>query len=100
MIEGRLVMMAGGTGRHSTIAVNATVVFGNQLVERPCQVFNSDLLDEATAQNPYFPDIGVACDETRDHTDQPILVLEVLSPSTAREDLGAKLRNYLRIPGL
>jgi Uma2 family endonuclease len=100
MIEGRLVMMAGGTRRHAIIAVNATIALGNRLLGKPCRVFNSDYLVQASHNNRYYPDVSVACGETRDYTDRPVLVIEVLSPTTQREDLGAKLRNYLRVPGL
>jgi Uma2 family endonuclease len=52
------------------------------------------------SRNRYYPDVSVACGETRDFTDRPVLVVEVLSPGTQREDLGPKLQNYLRTPGL
>src|SRR4051812_13122745 len=91
MIEGRLVMMAGGTRRHATIAVNATITLGNRLLGKPCRVFNSDYLVQVARNNRYYPDVSVACGETRDYTDRPVLVVEVLSPTTRREDLGPKL---------
>jgi Uma2 family endonuclease len=100
MIEDRLVMMAGGSRNHAAIAVNMTIALGNRLTGKPCRPFNSDFLLEANGRNRYYPDVTVACGETRDFTDQPVLVVEVLSPSTQREDLGPKLRNYLRIAGL
>jgi Uma2 family endonuclease len=100
MIEDRLVMTAGGSRDHSLIAVNITIALSNQLAGKPCLPFSSDFLLEANGRNRYYPDVTVACGETRDFTDRPVLVVEVLSPSTQREDLGPKLRNYLRIAGL
>jgi Uma2 family endonuclease len=94
MIEGRLVMMAGGSRNHSTIAVNAAIALGNRLAGGPCRPYNSDFLVEASDRNRYYPDVSVACGETRDFTDRPVLVVEVLSPGTQREDLGPKLQNY------
>lgn len=100
MIEGRLVMMAGGSRNHATIAVNATIALGTRLAGRPCRPYNSDFLVEGGNQNRYYPDVTVACGETRDFTDKPVLIIEVLSPSTMREDLGPKRRRHLEIPSL
>ena len=100
MIEGRLVMMAGGSRHHSRIAVNATAALNNRLAGGRCQTFNSDFLVETNGINRYYPDVTVACGEDRDFTDKPVLIIEVLSPSTMREDLGPKRRNYMRIPSL
>jgi Uma2 family endonuclease len=100
MIEGRLVMMAGGSRDHSRIAVNATIAIGTRLAGQPCLPFNSDFLVETGSKNRYYPDVTVACGETRDFTDKPVLIVEVLSPSTMREDLGPKRRNYMRVPSL
>jgi hypothetical protein len=91
MIEDRLVMTAGGSRDHSLIAVNITIALSNQLAGKPCLPFSSDFLLEANGRNRYYPDVTVACGETRDFTDRPVLVVEVLSPSTQREDLGPKL---------
>lgn len=99
-ILGRIVMMAGGKRSHARIAVNTSSALNNRLAGQPCETFNSDFLVEIDINNRYFPDASVACGETRDYTDRPVLVVEVLSPSTMREDLGPKLENYLRIPGL
>ena len=100
MIEGRLVMMAGGTRRHATIDVNASALLLAALRGRPCRPYNSDFLVEVDARNRYCPDVSVVCDETRDFRDRPVLAIEVLSPTTQREDLGPKLQNYLKIAGL
>lgn len=100
MIEGRLVMMAGGTRRHATIAGNAFTALRLALSGRACMPFNSDFLVQVGRANRCHPDVSVACGETRDFTDKPVLIIEVLSPTTRREDLGPKLRNYRRVPGL
>ena len=100
LIEGRLVMMAGGSRNHSRIAVNATIALGTRLAGQPCLPFSSDFLVEGDSRNRYYPNVTAACGETRDFTDQPVLIIEVLSPTTMREDLGPKRRNYMRIPSL
>lgn len=98
-INGRLVMMAGGSRNHATIAVNAATALSNRL-KPPCRPYNSDFLVVVADKNRYYPDVSVACGERRDFTDQPVLVIEVLSPRTWREDMGEKLEHYLRSPTL
>ena len=95
-INGRLVMLPGASRNHSAIAVNAIRALGNRLEAQPRRVCNSDFLVVVTDQNRYFPDVSVACNEKRDFTDQPVMVVEVLSPGTHCEDMGEKLANYLR----
>jgi Uma2 family endonuclease len=42
----------------------------------------------------------VVCDETRDWTDHPVLVTEVLSETTIAYDLGPKLQAYRTLPSV
>ena len=100
MVEGRLVMMAGGSNAHVTIAGNLLVALRNRLRGGPCRPFGSDFMVELDPRNRFYPDVSVACGETRDWTDRPILVAEVLSPATRRFDLSVKLPRYLTCPGL
>jgi Uma2 family endonuclease len=51
----------------------------------------------------YIADLAVACRETATSSslvEEPILIIEVLSPSTEVRDRGSKLPEYLRIPSL
>lgn len=100
LIDRRLVMMAGGSRNHAAIAANAIREVGSGLKGGDCLVYTSDFLVVVGPDNRYYPDLSVACGETRDYTDRAILIVEVLSPTTWREDMGAKLANYLRCPGL
>lgn len=99
LIDRRLVMMAGGSRNHAAIAVNVAAAVMSRTRE-PCRAYASDFLVVVGPDNRYYPDLSVAYGETRDYTDRAILIVEVLSPTTWREDMGAKLANYLRCPGL
>jgi len=59
------------------------------------------LIDDATV---YEPDASVRCGAPLDgdatSMRDPVLVVEVLSPSTRARDSGAKLEDYFRLPGL
>ena len=51
----------------------------------------------------YYPDVQVVCqpnDPQSVFQDQPVLIIEVLSPSTRRYDLDEKMTAYLTIPSL
>lgn len=51
----------------------------------------------------YYPDVQVVCDPnpgTDVFQDRPVLIVEVLSPSTRLYDLDEKLNAYLMIPSL
>lgn len=100
MAGGRLVMMAGGSNPHSRIATNVTAALNARLRGSRCRAYNSDFLVQITPRDRYYPDATVACDETRNFTDRPVMVVEVLSPGTKRFDLRVKLPNYLRKAGL
>ena len=101
LIEGRLVMMAGGTRLHAVLAARVIAALGRQLAAgRRCDVFTSDFLVDLGSRNRFYPDASVVCDETRDWTDRPALVVEVLSETTREDDLGRKLRAYLAAPAI
>ena len=100
LIMGRLVLMAGGTNPHATIAVNAIVGLGSRLRGTRCRVYNSDFMVRISEKNYYYPDAAVACAERRNYTDRPVLVVEVLSEATRREDLGPKLEAYRQNDGI
>ncbi|MFN0203629.1 MAG: Uma2 family endonuclease [Bacteroidia bacterium] len=103
---GEIVAMAGGNARHSRICMNIQFALSLQLKGRPCEVFNSDVKVEVMPNQMYcYPDASVSCHETELSGDttllkQPILLVEVLSPSTALYDLNEKQQAYLQMPSL
>ena len=102
---GEVFSQAGGTRRHSLIGSNIARVIGNHLKVRDCQTHGSDMRIhvEATGYQAY-PDVSVACPPIEGFSDDvisnPILVIEVLSPSTADFDRGGKFGHYRQIPSL
>jgi Uma2 family endonuclease len=98
--------MAGATNRHNIVSGNAFGLLFGQLRGKSCQPFNSDT--KIRIQFPdqtrfYYPDGMVVCapNPTSDRfQDRPVVVIEVLSDSTRRTDLGEKLEAYLTIPSL
>jgi Uma2 family endonuclease len=100
VIDGRLTMMPGGTRLHSRLAVRVVGSLERQLAGQPCEAYNGDFLLDLGPGRRFYPDAMVVCDETRDWTDHPALVVEVLSEGTMAHELGPKLQAYLTLPSV
>jgi Uma2 family endonuclease len=99
--DGVLVAMSGASPAHIRITTNLTCLVGNQLEGKPCEPFDSDMRVLAEECNAvFYPDLTVVCEpphfaDTRLATLlNPILIVEVLSPSTERADRGMKFDCY------
>jgi Uma2 family endonuclease len=100
--EGQMILMAGGTPRHSLIIQNVGIAVGRRLPDdSPCLAFNNDLRTSVHWDNLItYPDFQVVCGEIeyaefdRNTILNPTFVVEVLSPSTAKHDRGKKLEYY------
>ena len=98
--------MASASNRHNSIAVNALGSLGTKLRGKSCRSFNSNTkvrIEYPDHTRFYYPDALVVChpNPPTDHfQDQPVVVIEVLSESTRRADLGEKRDAYLTIPSL
>lgn len=99
--DGEMYAMAGASREHNIIVANLIRLLGNQLVEKPCTVYPSDMRVKVTEMGKYtYPDVVVACEEELfedDHNDillNPILIIEVLSDNTEAYDRGKKFKHY------
>jgi Uma2 family endonuclease len=99
--------MAGGTKRHNLVAGNISRILGNQLLERDCNVYNSDMRVKIASVGKYtYPDASVACaeeeleDDDEDTPLNPVVIIEVLSKSTEAYDRGRKWEHYQRLDSL
>jgi len=105
--RGGIFAVAGGTRKHALICHNVDVRLGLQILERPCQIFGSDmrLKVEATGLQTY-PDLSGLCAEpqfsspTEDTLLNPSLIIEVLCKSTQDYDKTEKFRHYRKIESL
>jgi len=107
--NGSVWAMAGGSPRQAAVAMNIGAWLSSALRGRPCQVFSADLRVHVEETNlTTYPDITVVCGplgtygrDPAGHTvTNPVLLVEVLSPSTEAYDRGDKLAQYKRIPSL
>lgn len=105
-LGGELHAMAGGTNRHSEIALGFASSLRTSLRGKPCRAFPSDTKVRIELVNQtrfYYPDALVACEKNKDSEqwqDRPVVIVEVLSESTRRIDLTEKRDAYLTIPSL
>jgi Uma2 family endonuclease len=101
-IDGHVIMMAGGTLDHATISANIISVLRNLLRGSPCRVFTTDARVRLSETRYVYPDVSASCDtQDRGRVDivqSPLLVVEVLSPSTEAIDRGRKLAYYRQCP--
>ena len=99
--------MVGASRKHNLIAANIIVALGQQLRDKPCELYPSDMRVRVPATNLYtYPDVVVACGEPKFEDDyfdtllNPTLIVEVLSPSTASYDRIKKFGYYRTIESL
>src|SRR5437764_352513 len=99
--------MAGASREHNLIAANISRSLGNQLADRPCEVYQSDMKVRVAATTLVtYLDVVVACgelqfaDKVKDVLLNPTVVVEVLSLSTAAYDCGPKAVHYRRCTSL
>lgn len=103
---GDIVCMSGGSRAHGMISFNIVLALGVSLRGGPCRTFTADTAILTPALPPYrYPDASVACGELRfqhvrnlDALVNPVLIVEVLSPSTAAHDQEEKFVAYQALP--
>jgi Uma2 family endonuclease len=104
--DGEVFAMAGGSPEHTRIGLNVSATLREKLRDTNCEAFTSDLRVKVPAALPYrYPDVSVVCGEAQYEELQgvklllnPVLLVEVLSTSTAGYDLGEKFTEYKSIP--
>jgi Uma2 family endonuclease len=103
--DGEPVAMAPERARHSLVKTFAAVVFV-EAVRRarvPCAAFAEGVTVRASSKRAFIPDASIICPPPHDNdieTSSPVVVAEVLSPSTAAFDHGPKLEGYFSLPSL
>ena len=104
-VDGEVFAMAGGEDRHASVSGNLFASLHSHLKGSRCRVYMNDVKLQVAAANAFFyPDVFVTCSE-RDAANrlvkqEPLLVVEVLSPSTAAYDRGDKFASYRLCPTL
>ncbi len=106
-LDGVIYATPNGTPEHAAVAMNVGALLNVALRGKPCRVYSSDLrirvLDTGLET---YPDVSVVCGSAERHPADdmaainPVVLVEVLSPSTEAYDRGEKLRHYRAIASL
>ena len=106
-VNGQVFAMAGGTLEHNAATLATGSTLRQHLKGSPCRAFVSDVRVQVQASNSFFyPDVVVGCqpselaDTKALALSRPTLISEVLSPSTAAFDRGAKFAHYRLLDSL
>jgi len=102
-VDGYLYAMTGASKRHNRLIFNFQNLVSDAADDQGCEVYSSSVKVAVSERAIYYPDLLVTCDPGDDDpyiSRRPCLILEVLSPSTARTDRHEKFFAYLRIPSL
>lgn len=106
-LDGVVRAMAGGTIEHGRLGAEIIHRLQLEFGERRCQVFSSDTkIHIAASRRTTYADAVVVCgDVQRSELDSeaianPIVIVEVLSPTTEAYDRGEKFRHYRRLSGV
>jgi Uma2 family endonuclease len=105
--RGEIFALAGSSEAHNIILANIITALNLQLRKRLCKVYPSDMRLKIPKTGLYtYPDVSVVCgtvqfdDTERDTLLNPIIIFEILSPSTERYDRGKKFQNYRTVTTL
>lgn len=106
--NGYVYAMAGASENHNLIAKNTSYELERSLREkkRSCDVLSSDMKVKITAQGTrfFYPDVAIFCDKHDNDTEyykhSPIIIIEILSKSTRKNDKTVKKTAYFNIPSL
>jgi Uma2 family endonuclease len=106
-LDGGVFPMPGASLNHVQIVTNVATDLNIQLRPSPCRVLAVDLKIRLQESRKFFyPDVTIICeapqfhDERKDIILNPLLVIEVLSPSTEAFDRGTKFEAYRTIESL
>jgi Uma2 family endonuclease len=104
--DGEPVMMAPERARHALTKYAAQKALDDGVTRAglPCRVFPDGMTVRIAARTAFEPDALVVCPAPADlntmEIPNPVIVVEVLSPSTAGDDHGVKLDGYFSLPSV
>ncbi len=96
------VAMVGGTQAHAIIQGNVIAALNIRLRATPCRAVGSDLKVQ-TSRAVRYPDAFVFCNPGPGSTtviSDPVVIFEIISPSTGSVDRITKNREYAGIPSV
>ncbi len=103
-LGGNIYAMGGASDSHNVISLNIATALRQHLRGHRCRAYINDMKVRVPIREDvyfYYPDVFVTCQkETASpyYKEHPVIIFEVLSPSTDRVDRREKFLAYERIP--
>lgn len=98
LLNGKIVLMSSPSVNHYQIAFNIVLAFQSYLKGKTCRAFGDGVDVYLTEDDRVIPDAMIVCNKDIIKLDgihgAPDLIVEVLSPSTAKNDKGYKKNLY------
>jgi len=99
--ENALVDMAGGSVAHAALCARIATLVNVAVGDSPCMAYSSDARMKLAEKQYLYPDVMISCgQEAGSMLTNPIVVIEVLSPTTEKRDRGAKFKAYQALPSV
>jgi Uma2 family endonuclease len=105
-LDGEIIAISGGSMRHARLQQNISAGLDTPSRDRGCEVFGSDFRVRVSRRMYTYPDVSVVCgepvlaDENQDILLNPVVIFEILSPSTEKYDRGINFQHYRTIDSL
>lgn len=103
-IDGKIYLLSAPSVAHQIVVTNLSTEFGNYFKGKECRHFVAPfdvVLKDKERTNRVQPDLTVICDKEglgeQNYEGVPMLVVEVLSPSTASNDYIKKMGLYMKV---
>jgi Uma2 family endonuclease len=105
LVGGEVVMMSPETVRHVDVKNQAWLTFRNAIEKArlSCRAYGDGVgvrIDQFTVREP---DMSIQCRPAPPDSlllDEPMVVVEVISPTSVRSDTGAKVAEYFKVPSV
>ncbi len=106
LVRGEVVRMAPERARHNIVKLAVARALDDAVKRAglPCTVFTDGMTVVIDNHHAREPDAAVQCNVANDLNsmilDAPLIVVEVTSPSSERDDTGEKVAEYFSVPSI
>ncbi len=105
LVNGEVVRVSPGSNRHIDVKMEAWLQLRRAVAEAgvPLHVSGDGVtvvIDDHTAREPDVTVQTLPIDPDALTANEPVIVVEVVSPSSARSDTGGKVAEYFRVPSI
>lgn len=106
LVAGQVVAMAPERATHGRVKARLARFIGNAIdaAGLPCETYVDSMAVRVNADTIYEPDVMVRCgaplESNAIEVTDPVIIIEIVSPSSTKRDTGSKLAGYLSIPSV